>query len=40
VEGATEAGVDQVLAAVVAEGDSKGLARLIATEDFARREPL
>ncbi len=39
-EGEVETGVDQVLAAVVAEGDSKGLARLIATEDWARRQPL
>jgi len=38
--GDVEAGVDGVLAAVVAEGDSKGLARLIASEDFARRRPL
>lgn len=39
-EGDVESGVDGVLAAVVAEGESKGLARLIATEDFARRQPL
>jgi len=39
-EGDVEAGVDGVLAAVVAEGQSKGLARLIATEDFSRRVPL
>ena len=39
-EGDVEAGVDAVLAAVVAEGQSKGLARLISTEDFSRRLPL
>jgi hypothetical protein len=35
--GDVEAGVDQLLAAVVAEADAAGLARLISTEDYARR---